>query len=123
VKAPATSDTADLISLGRGEVDRRIYSDRFSRLLLNGGAAAAGFDPLWAVTRHADVMEIARRPDRWINAPRPALPPKPRDAASAGEVPVRTLVWATSVSKCCGPACSVGYHRLTRGVPVCLTPT
>jgi cytochrome P450 len=49
-----------------------------------------GFDPFWAVTKHADVMEIARRPDRWINAPRPALGPKPRNAAAA--VPVRALV-------------------------------
>ncbi len=37
-----------------------------------------GFDPFWAVTKHDDVMEIARQPDRWINAPRPALGPRPR---------------------------------------------
>jgi len=53
---------------------------------------AEGFDPFWAVTKHADIMEIARRPDRWINAARPALAPKPRDATGAGDVPVRTLV-------------------------------
>ena len=51
-----------------------------------------GFDPFWAVTRHADVMEIARQPDRWINAPRTALGPKPRDATGAMDVPVRALV-------------------------------
>ena len=50
-----------------------------------------GFDPFWAVTKHGDVMEIARQPDRWLNAPRPALGPKPRDG-TAGDVPVRTLV-------------------------------
>ena len=49
-----------------------------------------GFAPFWAVTKHADVMEIARRPDRWINGPRPALGPKPREGA--GEMPVRALV-------------------------------
>jgi cytochrome P450 len=49
-----------------------------------------GFDPFWAVTRHADVMEIARRPDRWINAPRCALGPKP--PPDAGDLPVRALV-------------------------------
>ena len=48
------------------------------------------YDPFWAVTKHADVMEIARQPDRWINAPRPALGPKPPE--SAGDVPVRALV-------------------------------
>lgn len=50
-----------------------------------------GFFPFWAVTKHADVIEIARQPERWLNAPRPALAPKPRDG-STGEVPVRTLV-------------------------------
>ena len=51
-----------------------------------------GFDPFWAVTKHGDVMEIARQPDRWINAPRPALGPKPQDGTRAGDVPVRALV-------------------------------
>jgi cytochrome P450 len=51
-----------------------------------------GFAPFWAVTRHADVMEIARQPDRWLNGPRPALGPKPRNATGAMEVPVRALV-------------------------------
>src|SRR5262245_20236505 len=49
-----------------------------------------GFAPFWAVTRHADVMEIARRPDRWLNGPRPALGPKPLEGA--GDLPVRALV-------------------------------
>jgi len=49
-----------------------------------------GFDPFWAVTKHADVMEIARQPNRWFNGPRPALGPKPREGA--GEMPVRALV-------------------------------
>src|SRR5262245_21370075 len=51
-----------------------------------------GFDPFWAVTRHADVMEIARQPDRWINGLRPALGPKPRDPNPALNTPVRALV-------------------------------
>jgi cytochrome P450 len=48
-----------------------------------------GFHPFWAVTKHDDVMEIARQPERWLNAPRPALGPKRRDA---DDMPVRTLV-------------------------------
>jgi cytochrome P450 len=51
-----------------------------------------GFDPFWAITKHDDVMEIARQPDRWLNAPRPALGPKPRDGGSVADTPVRTLV-------------------------------
>ena len=52
-----------------------------------------GFQPFWAVTRHDDVMEIARSPERWLNAPRPALGPRGRDGTrDADEMPVRTLI-------------------------------
>ena len=34
---------------------------------------ADGYDPFWAVTRHADVMEIERNNALFINAPRPLL--------------------------------------------------
>ncbi|HEB89541.1 MAG TPA: cytochrome P450 [Deltaproteobacteria bacterium] len=28
-----------------------------------------GFEPFWAITRHADICEISKRPDRFVNAP------------------------------------------------------
>jgi cytochrome P450 len=34
---------------------------------------ADGYDPFWAVTRHADVMEVERDNALFINAPRPLL--------------------------------------------------
>ncbi len=49
------------------------------------------FAPFYAITRFEDVMSIARRSDVWINAPRPALGPKPKDG-EAVDIPVRTLV-------------------------------
>jgi cytochrome P450 len=52
---------------------------------------AKGFTPFWAVTKHEDVMEISRQPDRWLNAPRPALGPELRDE-KRGDMPIRTLV-------------------------------
>jgi cytochrome P450 len=33
----------------------------------------AGFRPFWAVTRHADVMEVERQQDKFLNAPRSKL--------------------------------------------------
>jgi cytochrome P450 len=51
-----------------------------------------GFDPFWALTRHDDIMEVARAPGVWLNAPRPALAPKPRGGAKPADMPVRTLV-------------------------------
>jgi cytochrome P450 len=31
------------------------------------------FYPFWAITKHADIMEIETQPDKFINAPRPTL--------------------------------------------------
>jgi len=48
------------------------------------------FDPFWAITKHADVLEIERQPEIWLSAPRPALGPK--GSGDAADMPVRTLV-------------------------------
>ena len=52
-----------------------------------------GFNPFWAITRHADVMEIERQHDKWLNEPRPILGPAVSDAQQAqmGSV-IRTLI-------------------------------
>src|SRR3954468_6247270 len=49
--------------------------------------------PFYAVTKHADVMEIERQHDKWLNAPRPLLGPKAGDdqRAATGDV-LRTLI-------------------------------
>jgi cytochrome P450 len=54
---------------------------------------ADGFNPFYAVTKHEDVMEIARQADRWLNAPRPLLGNVEADARMSGDdIPVRTLI-------------------------------
>jgi cytochrome P450 len=45
----------------------------------------------WAVTRHADVMEVERNPEIFTNAPVPTLTARANIAAAA-EAPVKTLV-------------------------------
>jgi cytochrome P450 len=42
---------------------------------------APGYNPFWAITRHADVLEIERRNDLWLSAPRPVLRSAEVDAA------------------------------------------
>lgn len=32
-----------------------------------------GYNPFWAITKHADILEVERRNDLFINAPRPVL--------------------------------------------------
>ena len=47
-----------------------------------------GFPEFWAITKHADVMEIERHPDLFTNAPVPTLAPQERVATmdrDAGE--------------------------------------
>lgn len=41
---------------------------------------AAGFDPFWAITKHADVMDIERQNDLFTNDPRAVLLPAALDA-------------------------------------------
>ena len=36
-------------------------------------AEPEGYRPFWAITRHADIMEIEKQPDVFVNAPRTAL--------------------------------------------------
>jgi cytochrome P450 len=52
-----------------------------------------GFNPFWAVTKHADVLEVEKQHDRFLNAPRPLLMPKEADdrRAVTGDV-LRTLI-------------------------------
>ena len=54
---------------------------------------AEGFNPFWAVTKHADVMEVERQHERWLNAPRPVLGPKAGEtSAPPTGMPIRTLM-------------------------------
>ncbi|ANW16946.1 cytochrome P450 [Streptomyces clavuligerus] len=54
---------------------------------------APGYRPFWAVTRHADIMEIGRANRRFRNGPRPVLMPAAMERrAAAAEPGLRTLI-------------------------------
>jgi cytochrome P450 len=57
---------------------------------------AAGFAPFWAITRHADIMEIERNHPLFHNAPRPLLQTAEMDAVQrqreADGIGLRTLI-------------------------------
>jgi cytochrome P450 len=53
--------------------------------------AADGFPEFWAITKHADVVEIERNADIFINGMVPALAPATHGDA-APDVPVKTLI-------------------------------
>ena len=50
---------------------------------------AEGFRPFWAVTKHADIMEIEGQPQRFTNAPISILGPAAAEVAGS---PFRTLI-------------------------------
>jgi len=52
-----------------------------------------GFDPFWAVTRHADVALIERQPERFPNTVESVLMPAAMKPSRGGPpVPVKTLI-------------------------------
>ncbi len=57
---------------------------------------APGYEPFWAVTRHADIMEIERNNSVFLNAPRPLLATADMDAQAkqreAEGTALRTLI-------------------------------
>ncbi len=52
---------------------------------------ADGFNPFWAITKHADLLEIERNTAGWLAGPRPALGPASQDSSRV-DIPIRTLV-------------------------------
>ncbi len=53
--------------------------------------AVEGHPQFWAITKHADIMEIERNPEIFTNAPMPVLTPASRVGAMA-DAPVKTLI-------------------------------
>src|SRR5437868_10379068 len=53
------------------------------------------YRPFWAVTRHADVLDVERDHEHFLNAPRPVLVPAVNEAlaeANEGGQTLRTLI-------------------------------
>jgi cytochrome P450 len=54
---------------------------------------APGFDPFWAVTRHADVLEIERQPERFLNTIESVLLRSEMRPSNGGmQIPFKTLI-------------------------------
>ena len=49
-----------------------------------------GFNPFYAITKHADVMEIERQQDKWLNAPSIGWPSSAGSATSSPMSPCTT---------------------------------
>ncbi len=49
-------------------------------------------DPFYALTKHADIIEVSRRSDTFINAPRAILVPRPKPGEEPPEMQARVLI-------------------------------
>lgn len=72
----------DDAALARAVVDPRTYIDQSAydalftplrRAAPVCRVAPEGYRPFWLVTRHADIIEIERQPERFLNGPRSTL--------------------------------------------------
>ena len=86
---------ADHKTYGNVEMQHRLFA-RLRREDPVHWTEPAGFRPFWTVTKYADIIEIERQADRFINAPRTKLlsvefESKVREAMNGGPMLVRAL--------------------------------
>ena len=96
------SQTGSPSELGRIFADPSFYADPVawheSAALLRRESPITkvrlpGYDDFWAVTKHADIMEIERNPEIFTNAPFPTIGPiASRPSEAEGGNPVNTLI-------------------------------
>src|SRR5688500_9325524 len=97
----AVDAASDLENLGRIFAEPSAYADpvawhaaagRFRAERPIAKVVTAQYPDFWAITKHADVMEIERNSDVFFNSPIPAMAPKANFAAAREPRPMKTLV-------------------------------
>jgi cytochrome P450 len=97
--ARITVDDARVLATPTAYTDEKALHEALTRCRRHSPVAwvhAEGYKPFWAITKHADVMDIERRNDLFTNEPRPLLQYSGmedvlREQRSAG-VGLRTLI-------------------------------
>ncbi|MDA0339205.1 MAG: cytochrome P450, partial [Proteobacteria bacterium] len=69
-----------------------------------------GYRPFWSITKHADIMEISRQNDKFLNGPRAVLIPDEEEQrviefTGGSHLLLRTLIHMDNP-----------YHKLLRGL-------
>jgi len=99
MSAPIIDDAAKVLADPKAYADEPRLHAALSHLRKNAPVSYVDIEecyPFWAITKHADIMDIERDNELWINAPRPMLLTKDKDdlakanlAAGGG---LRTLI-------------------------------
>lgn len=91
---PIIDDAAQLLADPVANTDEARIHAALSHLRVNAPVSwveAPGYNPFWAITKHADIVAIERANDVFTNSPRPVLLKAEQDAAHAG-VGISTLI-------------------------------
>ncbi|MDG4667900.1 cytochrome P450 [Mycobacterium sp. 236(2023)] len=94
MNSPLVREAALLLTDPAANTDDARIHDALTHLRANAPVSwveAPGYNPFWAITKHADIMAIERADEVFTNAPRPVLLKAEQDALHAG-VGISTLI-------------------------------
>jgi cytochrome P450 len=94
VSTPIIDDAAKVFATPKAYTDETKFHAALTHLRANAPVSwvdADGYRPFWAITKHANIMEIERANTVFINSPRPVLVTAEGDELQAG-IGVKTLI-------------------------------
>jgi cytochrome P450 len=94
VSTPIIDDAAKVFATPKAYTDETKFHAALTHLRVNAPVSwvdVAGYRPFWAITKHADIMEIERANTSFTNSPRPVLVTAEGDELQAG-IGVKTLI-------------------------------
>jgi cytochrome P450 len=94
VSTPIIDDAAKVFATPKAYTDETKFHAALTHLRVNAPVSwvdVAGYRPFWAITKHADIMEIERANTLFTNSPRPVLVTAEGDELQAG-IGVKTLI-------------------------------
>jgi cytochrome P450 len=94
VSTPIIDEAAKLFATPKAYADERKLHAALTHLRTNAPVSwvdVPTYEPFWAITKHADIMDIERANDVFTNYPRPVLVTAENDERQAA-VGVRTLI-------------------------------
>ena len=94
MSTPIIDDAAKVFATPKAYTDETKFHAALMHLRANAPVSwvdVDGYRPFWAITKHADIMEIERANTLFINSPRPVLVTAEGDELQAG-IGVKTLI-------------------------------
>ena len=94
MSTPIIDDAAKVFATPKAYTDETKFHAALTHLRANAPVSwvdVDGYRPFWAITKHADIMEVERANTLFTNSPRPVLVTAEGDELQAG-IGVKTLI-------------------------------